>query len=391
MAVIMRVYHCASFDCTNHEACPLMKIYCQSTGVYSSCGVIALIPGFIFTKMCSKRLAVIITTSIAAVFILFILRRRISHHLPSTVAIYDAGNPVPDITNDVVLPESQHFLPVHIVRFYKVTPTKDTHSFCWLECISILSILMYIRPSKIYIHTNHPDFWPFERCHMITDYSLMQFVYTRRRHILGAGKHIKAVAHEADFVKYSIAYKYGGIVTDIDVFYLPKIIPLLQQWKDGKYECLLTGDNRHTLLNSGFITCRKGHPYIRDILTVYRDDFREDPPNGWLYNSGNVPLAVYSNNPEYQKNFFVERHMGNHSSGHLGFVPYRDVPAWHSYYYSCEDNATNTLRLAVNSSFYEMVHYIAAEGMKMFPYTTPPSTRTTIRSNRLATQSTKKQ
>ncbi|XP_055350172.1 uncharacterized protein LOC129596823 [Paramacrobiotus metropolitanus] len=221
-------------------------------------------------------------------------------------------NPLPEITNDLVKPETVGYLPVHIVRFYRTVPSGDSHSFCWTECISLLSVLLYVRPSVIYIHTNYPDYWPLGRCYMITDYSKIRLIYRRRR-MVAHGRPIKRVPHEADMVKYSVAYKYGGIVMDIDVFYLPKMMPLLKKkWRDGKYECLLTREDR--VMNSGFIACHKGHPYIRDTLIRYRDDYRDS----WLYNSGSVPWEVYNKTPEYKTKLYVDHQMGNHSNTYRG-------------------------------------------------------------------------
>ncbi|XP_055349110.1 uncharacterized protein LOC129595992 [Paramacrobiotus metropolitanus] len=279
-------------------------------------------------------------------------------------------NPLPNIINDVVLPQNDTFLPVHLVRFYFGLPHGDSHSFCWIDCISILSIMLYVKPSKIYIHTNYPDYWPFGRCDMITDWSLIQLVYTRQRFHL-SGRRITFYKHEADVTKYSVAYQYGGIVQDSDVFHLPKMVELLRDWKNKKYQCLLTREDH--FMNSGFIACPKGHPYTHDVLLRYRDDYR-DPPV--LYNSADVPWEIYNKNKDYQKNFFVDYQMGNHSWDYKGPIRYKEIPAWHAYWHGCDENEKNTVQLAKNSTYWEMLHFILAEGRKaliaVFPTTVKP-------------------
>ncbi|XP_055340600.1 uncharacterized protein LOC129589770 isoform X2 [Paramacrobiotus metropolitanus] len=341
-------------------------------------------------KMLSKKV-VFLTTGFALVVLVWFTSTRYTTfsasvlldlpfqpHLTNRTVDIIQENPLPDITNDLVKPETADYLPVHIVRFYETPPSGDSHSFCWTECISLLSVLLYVRPSAIYIHTNHPDYWPLGRCYMITDYSKFQLIYRRRR-LVAHGRSIKPVAHEADMMKYSVVYKYGGIVMDIDVFHLPK----MTQWRDGKYECLLTREDR--FMNSGFIACHKGHPYIRDILIRYRDDYRD----GWLYNSGIVPWEIYNKIPEYNTTLYVDRQMGNHSSSYRGPIRYKEIPAWHSYFHGCKENEENTIQQAVNSTFWEMLHFIAAEGYKAFPYPTTPKTTTAMtRTSRITARPT---
>ncbi|XP_055348588.1 uncharacterized protein LOC129595566 isoform X2 [Paramacrobiotus metropolitanus] len=286
---------------------------------------------------------------------------------PSTVSLprdhYLYDNPIPDIVSNIVIPEGNGHLPVHLVRFYTDPPSGDRGSFCWTECVSILSALLYIRPTKIYIHTNHADYWPFGRCTMFSNYSMIQLVQVRRRFYLGAAI-VSSIAHEADIIKYSTAYQYGGIVMDQDVFFLPKII--------------------EDKMNAGFIACHPGQSYIKDILQVYSTSYT---PSSWLYNSGYIPFVIYKNNTEYQKNFYVDYVMSNHLMEYNGPVHYKDIPAWHSFNDWCEKNEENSRSLAVNSSYWEMVHFILKEeqNRKYFLSTTtataPSATPTAVKSS----------
>ncbi|XP_055352997.1 uncharacterized protein LOC129598935 [Paramacrobiotus metropolitanus] len=256
--------------------------------------------------------------------------------LPSWDTIADKDSPGPDVLKTAIIPEQGNEFP----------------------------------PAKIYLHTNYPDHWPFAGCYMITNYSVIEIVYTRQRFTLN-GRRIENIFHEADFVKYNVVYRYGGMASDLDVFYLPQIRSLVKEWRDGKYDCLLSREDR--IMNSGFFACRKGHPYIRDVLKRYRYDYQ----TAWLHNSGSVPLEIYSKNELYHKTLYVDTQMSNHSKYYTGPVPYKNIPAWHYYDHGCEGTESSTRNKAVNSSFWEMLHFIQAEAWQVFRFATSPSTRTT--------------
>ncbi|XP_055332339.1 uncharacterized protein LOC129584247 [Paramacrobiotus metropolitanus] len=294
----------------------------------------------------------------------------VSTTLQSSTAETNTDNPVPDVLKTAIVSEQGNEFPVHIVRLYKDPPSADFHGLCWTQCLSIASVILFVKPAKIYIHTNYPDYWPFTNCYMITNYSMIEIIYTRQRFTLN-GRRLDNIFHEADVVKYNAVYEYGGMVTDLDVFYLPKINALVKEWREGKYECLLSREN--SVMNSGFIACRKKHPYIRDILMRYRYDYQTD----WLHNSGSVPFEIYNKNPLYQKYLYVDAQMSNHSKDYSGPVPYNEIPAWHYFDHHCEGSESSTLNQAVNSSFWEMLHFIQGESWKVFQFPTTTSTQST--------------
>ncbi|XP_055340572.1 uncharacterized protein LOC129589747 [Paramacrobiotus metropolitanus] len=267
----------------------------------------------------------------------FITPFRDNQKEPPNISQTASRHPLPNIVQDIVSYGDGDRFPVHIVRFYR-HPPNNSHSFCWTECVSVLSILLYVQPSKIYIHTNYPEFWPFDACNMINNYSLVNFISTPLRLVIN-GRRIAEIQHEADTAKQT----------------------LLNDWKTGKWECLLSREDQW--MNSGFIACRKGHTFIQEILARYWNDYRDE----WLYNSGKVPYEIYNTNfDRYRLALYVDGQMATHNRFYSGSIRYREIPAWHSFYHSCEDNATNTVQLAVNSTFWEMLHFVLREGEKAF-------------------------
>ena len=62
-------------------------------------------------------------------------------------------------------------LPVHFFRFYRDQPWQ----LCFLECLSVLSVRIFLNPSVIYLHTDRPDYWPFYACgFLIHDWTIVK-------------------------------------------------------------------------------------------------------------------------------------------------------------------------------------------------------------------------
>ncbi|XP_055349111.1 uncharacterized protein LOC129595993 isoform X1 [Paramacrobiotus metropolitanus] len=248
--------------------------------------------------------------------------------------------------DDVVIPNVHS---IHMVRLYRETPTQHQHSLCWLECVALLSIMLYAPQYTIYVHTNYPDFWPFDTCDgLIQDWRSVKLVYSRRRFVLNGvrmNRGDKFIAHEADIVKYMSVYKFGGIAVDFDVFFLPNVTQLLDKLKNG-YDCIVSKEEDHVKkMNLGFLACHRGASYVADVLRAYNTDYH---PDAWVYNSGEVPWRIHSESPLYKQTVYVDDEIANHpgwetiehfTGGQLK-INWRMKPAFHSFLHDCAYNVT---------------------------------------------------
>ncbi|XP_055349048.1 uncharacterized protein LOC129595939 [Paramacrobiotus metropolitanus] len=282
---------------------------------------------------------------------------------------------LPNNIDDVVLPATANSFPVHLVRFYKKSPVRPDDNLCWLECVSLLSIMLYIRPPAIYVHTNHPDFWPFDSCDgLIDDWSSVKLVYRRRRFVVN-GKRLnstdKFIAHEADVAKLVTLHKYGGITSDFDVFFLPNITSVLGLLGRG-YDCLVSKEETFMKkMNHGFIACHRGAAYIADILQSYRNDYRAKE---WVYNSGMVPWNIHHSSAVYNRTVYVDDEIINNPGpetvlrfirGQDRSVDWRRKPAFHSLFHDCQYNRTNATRM--DTGFAELLTSILDEAHRRRP------------------------
>ncbi|XP_055345393.1 uncharacterized protein LOC129593206 [Paramacrobiotus metropolitanus] len=246
----------------------------------------------------------------------------------------------PDNTDDEIITASGNRFPVHLVRYYPREPEKPANNLCWVECLALMSIFLYIKADHVYVHTNYPDFWPFDSCgHMMVNWTSIQLVNSRRRFTVN-GKRLNPsefyMAHEADLAKFIALYKYGGIALDFDVFILPNITKLLSRL--DSYDCVASREPDK--LNSGFLACHPGSPFIGDILRRYVSDYK---PEQWVYNSGEVPWQIYSTSSIYQRTVFVDDQINDHPDHahreqmweERGIVNWRDKPAYHSLFHNC--------------------------------------------------------
>ncbi|XP_055345352.1 uncharacterized protein LOC129593170 [Paramacrobiotus metropolitanus] len=173
----------------------------------------------------------------------------------------------------------------------------------------VLSILAFLRPTHLYLHTNYPDFWPFDACSgLIREWSALRIVPARRRYHSN-GRRLNPtdqyISHEADIFKFISLYKYGGLYLDFDVFLLPNITTLLAKLQT--HDCITTKEHPRynpAALNAGFIACRPQTPFIADILRRYRSDYRPE----WTYNCGSVPFEILNSNRSdtYRQRIYID-------------------------------------------------------------------------------------
>ena len=186
-----------------------------------------------------------------------------------------------DAINKAALSQKQEPLIVHYVWFH--ANANQPQAFCFLDCMSVLSVMKFLKPDAIHLHTNLPDFWPFDPCNeLISNWTGVKLVNTRRRFVVG-GKRIKRIEHEADVLKLELMRDVGGVALDFDVFMVngTKLRELLTI-----NPCVVCTENEPKL-NAGFLACRKGAAYPQMILQKsYAEDFQ---PDLWIWNSGEVP------------------------------------------------------------------------------------------------------
>ncbi|XP_055345417.1 uncharacterized protein LOC129593226 [Paramacrobiotus metropolitanus] len=259
------------------------------------------------------------------------------HSIPENLNVQgvECQNPVDDCID-----ENADDLPVHLVRLYHAQPEPWKHSLCWTECLSLLSIMHFMQPRRIYLHTNFPDYWPFDTCeNLISNYSSLKIISTRRAfHTGGWRLHSwpSFIAHEADLVKLYALQRYGGLALDFDVFVLPNITHILRILKE--YECVISRE-ADMKANIGFIGCRKQARFIGDILHRYRTDYRPE----WTYNSGDVPMLLYHADSGHRLNVYLDDETARNPNiterklmwDRKGLVNWRAKPAYHSFYHNC--------------------------------------------------------
>ncbi|XP_055345394.1 uncharacterized protein LOC129593207 [Paramacrobiotus metropolitanus] len=279
---------------------------------------------------------------------------------------------IPDPSAADIVAASDSNLPVHLVRLYR--RRSDRHALCWFECLAVLSMLAFLRPTHIYLHTNYPDFWPFDTCSgLIRDWSAVRVVPVRRRYHANGRRmnHVdQYIAHEADMIKFITLYKYGGLFLDFDVFILPNITTLLDELQT--HDCITTKEHpkyNPDALNSGFIACRPQTPFIADILRRYRNDYRPE----WTYNSGYVPFGLYnsSRSATYRQRIYIDETViqneaeavWNSTTGLWraeGVFEWRQKAAYHAVFHNCSLNE-ETLRRH-NTSLAQLMRFVLDNG-----------------------------
>ncbi|GAU89655.1 hypothetical protein RvY_02183 [Ramazzottius varieornatus] len=207
----------------------------------------------------------------------------------------------------------------------------------FLDCMSILSVQVNLRPASIYIHTNIPrssGHWPNTSCNRwITDWSNLHLIPINLKHTT-AGQKIKDIQHEADIAKLEAVYKYGGLALDFDVYILNGE---LLRHKLATTPCLSCHEDPgegNDKINAGFLGCLEPHAeFPGRVLDVYKKDFR---PNEWVYNSGEQPFWIMVEHPHIvtlDDNVCVEpewlnRHMELYENN-----KWQNMTAYHSYFH----------------------------------------------------------
>lgn len=218
-------------------------------------------------------------------------------------------------------------LIVHYVRLYPVPePNNNDHSLDVLDCLSVYSVLLNLKPQSIYLHTNVPSFWPFGTCEshlaVTIDWSLVKVFCAPFQYTSGI-KRISHIAHEADIRKFRAVEEYGGLVLDFDVYVINGV--LLRQLME-KHPCIVCHEIDR--LNAGFFGCRtRQAEYPKLVLASYHAKYN---PYCWLCSSGYEPFAIWKKNQDIAS---VIAGVCDHESGVVETEKWATLPAFHSYWH----------------------------------------------------------
>ncbi|OQV15817.1 hypothetical protein BV898_10069 [Hypsibius exemplaris] len=147
---------------------------------------------------------------------------------------------------------SQEPLIVHYIWLH--SKFRQPNPITFLDCVSVLSVMKNLKPDAILVHTNLPDFWPFDPCnHIISNWAGLELVPVQMIFVAG-GKRIHLVEQAADLTKLKVLREYGGLVIDFDVYLINGT-----KFREVYYAnpCVLT-EEKAGKLNYGFIACQKG-------------------------------------------------------------------------------------------------------------------------------------
>jgi hypothetical protein len=173
--------------------------------------------------------------------------------------------------SQLVTSDQQNSTIVHYAWFYGTRTPGPSSQLTFLQCMSVLSVLVNFRPHAILVHSDRPEFWPFQSCHsIIGNWSTVHMVHSSLKGNIN-GRKIGYIEHEADIKKLEVVAEQGGMALDFDVFIIDgaRIRQLLQTWP-----CILCleVDER---MNNGFLACNKGAAYPNLILDQsYYNDYR---------------------------------------------------------------------------------------------------------------------
>ena len=151
------------------------------------------------------------------------------------------------------------------------------------EYTSVLAVYKFLRPERIMFHTYtglSGNYWD-----KINSWKDVQVEVNKipRVNTIG-GKNVVWVQHQADYVKLSMVYKYGGTALDFDVII---INGARLKYEQSLSECVLAEET--DFINGGFYSCVQNASFMADWLESYEKDYR---PRLWLHNISYRPLNL---------------------------------------------------------------------------------------------------
>ena len=159
----------------------------------------------------------------------FILLVNYRHH-------FDTKVPDDNVWENLVESEIPNI--VHYIHILPPPPPNDVGKRLLLEFefrqfISFYSAYLYLRPDKIYVHTNAPPesiararHSPNQWTYAIANLPVVEFRHVEAPTHTTAGKQLKELAHQADFVRTGVLKKMGGIYMDEDIYLLKDLSEL---------------------------------------------------------------------------------------------------------------------------------------------------------------------
>ncbi|GAV07953.1 hypothetical protein RvY_17726 [Ramazzottius varieornatus] len=253
--------------------------------------------------------------------------------------------------------EFQPNLIVHYVRYYNVsTPTKEDNSLGLLDCLGLYSVILNLEPDVIYVHTNVPSFWPFDRCETTMNVTIrwphVELIYAPYEYVAN-GQRIGWITHEADIRKMTVVEKYGGLTLDFDVYIISgiKVRHLL-----ADNPCIIcyeaignTMTDADDAVNVGFFGCREPHSTFPQL--VLEESYKKNYHSScWLCNIGIIPMKILRNHTEAavlvhnvcDTPSWIDRNDFNEDRG---VFSWKEKPAFHSFFHNSTFSLDDVMKL----------------------------------------------
>ncbi|GAU90776.1 hypothetical protein RvY_03150 [Ramazzottius varieornatus] len=243
---------------------------------------------------------------------------------------------------------SESDLIVHYVRYYdSLYPNKDTDSLKLLDCLGIYSVILNLKPTVIYVHTNVPSFWPFDRCESLMNVTIrwpaVEFIYAARKFV-ASGKRIGWIQHEADIRKMIVIEEYGGLTLDFDVYIVngTEVRRLL-----AENPCIVCHEG--AVINAGFFGCREPHARFPQLV-LKKSYLRNYDPKCWTCNSGAIPMKILKQNTATAMlvdnvcNAPIWDQRADFNDGR-GVFGWKEKPAYHSFFHNSTFSLKDAMKL----------------------------------------------
>ena len=235
-----------------------------------------------------KREVTLFLTIVILVTILWVSRRTSSNKTRKVAATeleeqnQNPGCDTKDLNNYTAIHVGKVYHHPSIVHYAKLGSSVMQLNF--REYTSVLSVHKFIKPERIIFHTYahglSGQYW--DKINSWKDVQVEVNKLPRFSRI--GGKEVKWVQHEADYVKLTMIYIYGGIGLDFDVIV---INGTRLKYEQQLSECVLAGEIRY--INGGFYSCIVNSSFIAKWLESYDKDYR---PGNWLHNVSYRPLHL---------------------------------------------------------------------------------------------------
>ena len=191
---------------------------------------------------------------------------------------------------------------VHFAKIFSPAHAKSSEELSYKEYLSMLSYYKFLKPKLIVLHSNigvHGKYWAETQSWTGTKVVLIKVPPISKLQ----NQDVIFWAHVADYVKISALLEYGGIASDFDVIFLKG-----DRYREAsqKVECILACEGKGdecSKINGGFYSCSKNSLYMLNWLKSYHFDYK---PWEWVYNAGDIPTQLLTNNSSLCYNVMVD-------------------------------------------------------------------------------------